>query len=213
VREASAAAPSPCCGCSATQPRSGRQHPPNTMQAGHLPCPGLVSRLATHAKFNATHQWFCRFSRMTRLAPQDDALLNKTADIVFAEIHRDAPIAHLSPARQVLIRIYVAQPIIDNGSLPLFFERDFPDVPDYSLFSDAYRIIGADDVAGYLDAAVALFPFPAPHLDLEGRKRYLAEHCSDYEGEMCELGDRIIDQSARVFSLLADYIRKHPEDF
>ena len=73
--------------------------------------------------------------------------------------------------------------------------------------------MGACHIAGYLDAAVALFPFPAPHLDLEARKLYLAEHCTDYKGEMCELGDRIIAQSDRVFSLLADYVRKHPDDF
>ena len=94
-----------------------------------------------------------------------------------------------------------------------FFESDFPDVPEYSVFSDAYRAIGADDVAGCLERAVALFQFPVPHLDLEGRTRYLAEHCSGYKGEMCELGDRMIKQSDRVFSLLADYIRKHPDDF
>jgi hypothetical protein len=150
---------------------------------------------------------------MTKLSPQDDELLTKTADVVFADVYRDAPIAHLSPARQVFVRIYVGQPIIDNGSLPYFFGSDFPDSPDYSVYSDAYRAIGADDVGGDLDAAVALFPFSAPHLDLEARKRYIQEHCADYKGEMCDLGGRIIDQSDRVFTLLADYIRKHSDDF
>jgi hypothetical protein len=150
---------------------------------------------------------------MTKLSPQDDELLTKMADVVFADVYRDAPISHLSPARQVFVRIYVGQPIIDNGSFPYFFGSDFPDMPDYSVYSDAYREIGAADVADYFDAAVALFPFSAPHLDLEARKRYLAEHCGDYKGEMCEFGDRIIAQSDRVFSLLADYVRKHTEDF
>jgi hypothetical protein len=150
---------------------------------------------------------------MTTLSPQDDELLAETADVVFADVYRDAPITHLSPARQVFVRIYVAQPIIDNGSLPYFFGGDFPDSPDYSVYSDAYRAIGADDVAGYLDAAVALFPFSAPHLDLEARKRYIQEHCANYKGGMCELGDRIIAKSDRVFTLLADYVRKHSDDF
>ena len=149
---------------------------------------------------------------MTKLSPQDDELLTKTAELVFAEVHRDAPIAHLPPARQVFVRIYVAQGIIDNGSLPYFFGSDFPDTPDYSVFSDAYRAVGADDVAVWLETAVALFPSPIPHLDSEVRKRYIQEHCSDYKGEMCELGDRIIKQSDRVFSLLADYVKKHSDD-
>jgi hypothetical protein len=150
---------------------------------------------------------------MTKLASRDNELLTNTADIVFADVYRDAPIGHLPPARQVFVRIYTGQAIIDNGSLPYFFSSDFPEAPDYSLFSDAYRAIGAEDVAGYLDAAVALFPFPAPHLDLEARKQYIQEHCSDYKGEMCGLGDHIIAESDRVYSLLADYVRKHPEDF
>lgn len=150
---------------------------------------------------------------MTKLAPRDNQLLTKTAEVAFAEVYRDAPIGHLSPARQTFIRIYAGQAIIDNGGLPHFFSSDFPGTPDYSLFSDAYRAIGAEEVAGHLDAAVALFPFPAPHLDLDARKRYIQEHCSDYKGEMCELGDLIIAESGRVFSLLADYVRKNPRDF
>jgi len=150
---------------------------------------------------------------MTKLSPQDDALLTKTAAVVFADVHRDAPLGHLSPARQIFVRIYTAQGIIDNGSLPYFFGSDFPDTPNYSVFSDAYREIGAEEVASWLDAAVALFPGPIPHLDSDMRKHYIEEHCSDYKGEMCELGDRIINQSDRVFSLLADYVKKHPEDF
>src|SRR6185369_15707195 len=101
---------------------------------------------------------------MTKLSPQDDELLTRTADLVFADVHRDAPIIHLPPARQVFVRIYTAQGIIDNGSLPYFFGSDFPDTPDYSVFSDAYRAIGADDVAGWLERAVTLFPSPIPHL-------------------------------------------------
>jgi hypothetical protein len=116
---------------------------------------------------------------MKKLAPEDDELLTKMADIVFADVYRDAPISHLSPARQVFVRIYVGQPIIDNGSFPYFFGSDFPDMPDYSVYSDAYREIGAGDVADCFDAAVALFPFSAPHLNLEARKRYLSEHCTD----------------------------------
>jgi hypothetical protein len=150
---------------------------------------------------------------MTKLSPQEDELLTKTADLVFADVHRDAPLTHLSPARQVFVRIYTAQGIIDNGSLPSFFGSDFPDTPGYSVFSDAYREIGAEDVAGWLDAAVALFPSPSPHLDSDMRTRYIQEHCSNYKGQMCELGDRIIAQSDRVFSLLAVYVTKHPDDF
>ena len=71
---------------------------------------------------------------LTKLSPKDDELLTKTAELVFAEVHRDAPVAHLPPRRQVFVRIYTAQGIIDNGSLPYFFGSDFPDAADYSAF-------------------------------------------------------------------------------
>jgi hypothetical protein len=150
---------------------------------------------------------------MTKLSSQDDELLTKMAEIVFAEVHRDAPISHLSLPRQVFVRVYVAQGIIDNGSLPYFFSSDFPDASDYSVFSEAYRTIGAIDVSVWLEKAVGLFPSPIPHLDSEVRKRYIQENCSEYKGEMCELGDHIIARSNQVFSLLADYVRKHADDF
>ena len=98
---------------------------------------------------------------MTKLASRDNELLTQTADVVCLRgLSGDAPIGHLPPARfRFLSGFYTGQAIIDNGSLPYFFSSDFPDAPDYSLFSEAYRAIGAEDVVGYFDAAVALLHF------------------------------------------------------
>src|SRR5262245_43487107 len=61
---------------------------------------------------------------------------------------------------QAILAVSSAQGVIDNGGLAYFFEEDWPGQPSYSLFSDAYRRIGADAAARFLDAAAALFPFP-----------------------------------------------------
>ena len=62
---------------------------------------------------------------------------------------------------------------IDNGGFSYFFENDLPGNSKYSLFSDAYRRIGAERAADLLDLEVKLFPFDDPHLSQEKRNEYM----------------------------------------
>lgn len=140
-------------------------------------------------------------------------LLKQAAEIAFAGVGRDSGTSRLSRPQQVFITIYSAQPIIDNGGFGYFFESDWPDQPPYSRFSDAYREIGAVDVAGFIDRAAGLFGIAEPHLHRDARLRYLNEHCRDESAELIKLGDRAIDESKRVFRLLEDYVRRHSEHF
>ena len=142
-----------------------------------------------------------------------DDLLSRTADVAFAGVEHDTDISGFSRPRQVFISIYSAQGIIDNGGFRYFFESDWPGQPPYSRFSDAYRDIGAADVAGWIDRAASLFGIPNPHLHRDARLRYLNEHCRDESAELIKLGDRAIDESERVFRLLEDYVRRHAYDF
>lgn len=150
----------------------------------------------------------------------DEALLSETADRVFDGLSEDDPLTGLSPARQVFVRVYTAQGILDNGGLPYFFGSDFPGTPDYSSFSNAYREIGAIEVASWMEEVVALFPDSAPHKDAAMRNRCLAPHATDSCAareagacRMCDLGDCIVSDSDRVFSLLAEFVRAHPLEF
>ena len=100
---------------------------------------------------------------MCELAHNDDILLTRTADIVFAGLDGAASLDHLPRPRQVFAIIYSAQGIIDNGGFQYLFESDWPNNAPYTLFSDAYREIGARDVADWLDQAASMFPFCDPH--------------------------------------------------
>ncbi len=77
-----------------------------------------------------------------------------------------------TPVRTVAL-VHSAQGVIDNGGLQYFFESDFPGKPDYALFIEAYREIGADDAAKTLEEAVKLFPFESPHEYVKKRNTFL----------------------------------------
>lgn len=150
---------------------------------------------------------------MSQLSRKDDALLTRTADIVFGDANGEALIDHLPRPRQVFAIIYSAQGIIDNGGFQYLFEGDWSNTPPYAYFSDAYREIGATDVADWLDQAASMFPFSDPHLHREARVRYLRDFCVKGDSPMGLLSGEAIDASARVFTRLAQYVRAHQIDF
>jgi hypothetical protein len=138
-------------------------------------------------------------------------LLKQAAGVAFAGMKYDADISRFPRPRKVFITIYSAQGIIDNGGFGYFFESDWPGRPPYSRFSDAYREIGAADVAELIDRGASLFGVADPHLHRDARLRYLKEHCRDESAELIKLGDRV--ESKRVFRLLEEYVRRHAGHF
>ncbi len=120
-----------------------------------------------------------------------------------------------APIRTVLL-VQAAQGVIDNGGLQYFFEGDWPGQPPYSAFVDAYREIGAIEEAQTLANAVALFPFPEPHLSQRRRGEFL--------DQFLEGGDhrpdspfapltRILCGDRQVWRRLEQYVRAHEELF
>jgi len=138
-------------------------------------------------------------------------LLTQAARVAFAGIEGDTDISRFPLPRQVFITIYSAQCVIDNGGFGYFFERDWPGQPPYSRFSDAYREIGATDVAELIDRGASLFGIADPHLHRDARLRYLNEHCRDESAELIKLGDQV--ESKCVFRFLEAYVRRHAEHF
>jgi hypothetical protein len=140
-------------------------------------------------------------------------LLKQAADVAFAGVGRDTDISRFSRPRQVFITVYSAQGVIDNGGFRYFFESDWPGQPPYSRFSDAYREIGAADVAHLIDRAASLFGISDLHRHRAARLQFLNEHGRNEMSELVRLGDKAIDQSEGVFRLLEDYVRLHADHF
>lgn len=113
------------------------------------------------------------------------------------------------PLRTVAI-LYSVQAIIDNGGFQYLFESDFPFTPSYSVFSEAYRRIGALEVAERLDRAVAMFPFESAHLHKDKRLEFME---SLKEGhEFFELGNEICGDQA-VWTALEEYAKANAASF
>jgi hypothetical protein len=147
---------------------------------------------------------------------EDEILVDKVSDELYERIG-DASIFSLPWVSQVVTVFLGAQGYIDNGGFIYFFEGDYPGTPPYSVFADAYRAIGANESAECIEAAVSLFPFLEPQLHGDARRDYLRDHCmidgrTDDSSTLVKLGDRVIDNSATNYTLLAKYIREHLDE-
>lgn len=102
--------------------------------------------------------------------------LEKATEMALRELDRaEGNLDQLNgPVRNVAL-VCCAQGVIDNGGLRYFFENDWPGQPPYVVFADAYRAIGADDLAVAIETAALDFPFPAPERDASARNAFLAQ--------------------------------------
>lgn len=119
------------------------------------------------------------------------------------------------PVRTVAL-VNAAQGVIDNGGLQYFFESDFPGKPDYAHFIEAYRAIGADDAAKTLGAAVALFPFEAPHKYEKKRNKFLDSFLDEDDEPVnspFEPLTKKINGNKTVWEKLKKYVAAHSGDF
>ena len=112
---------------------------------------------------------------------------------------------------QTFVIVETAQAIIDNGGLGYFYEGDFPGKPPYSLFSSAYRTVGAEQVAAIIDRTSQMFPFAEPHLDVVRRTLWLAE-IANQDHEFSELSARACGDPS-VFKQLSAYVGARRESF
>jgi hypothetical protein len=142
--------------------------------------------------------------------------LDRAIKYALAEVARVGDPDKLPAAVRTVVLVHAVQGIIDNGGLQYFFESDFPGQPPYSIFVDAYRVIGAKEEANALADAVNLFPFANPHRFQTRRDKFLAkfvaegEHRPDspfepYTNKLCG--------NEKVWRLLDRYVRSHSESF
>ena len=133
--------------------------------------------------------------------------LKAPSDLAFARLDAaNGDLSVLPEPLQTLVLIYSAQGVIDNGGFQYFFESDWPGSPKYSVFSNAYRAIGANQVAVALDQATALFPFDEPHLNSGLRNDFLDSLPEDHA--LFQLGDSACGDES-VWLQLSEYVRQN----
>ncbi|HEX3657921.1 MAG TPA: DUF4375 domain-containing protein [Pirellulales bacterium] len=140
-----------------------------------------------------------------------EKLLDRASERAFAAYEENGrKMAALPRPLQIVVIIYSAQGIIDNGGLQYFYESDWPEQPPYSVFIEAYRAIGALNVANCIEQTAAMFPFPEPHLHQPRRDQFLTE--LDQGHEFHKYSDNSVGDES-VLDNLAEYVSAHLDEF
>lgn len=139
-------------------------------------------------------------------------------ECAMAAQERVASPAELPEVLRTVVIVVAAQGVIDNGGLQYFFEMDFPNTPPYALFIEAYRKLGALAEASAFEQAVALFPFPEPHLALQRRNDFLDQLKDDAgdaqgPGSPLEPFTDVLCGNDQVWICLERYIEAHADHF
>jgi hypothetical protein len=141
----------------------------------------------------------------------EENLLDIAAERVYKELEKVGGDPTKLPylLRPVAI-LYTVQAMVDNGGFQYLFENNFPFCPPYSVFSEAYRQIGAHDAADQLDKAVAFFPIENPENDQKGRNKFM-DSLSE-SNDFFLLGNEVCGDQ-RVWELMEMYVKNHSEAF
>lgn len=135
------------------------------------------------------------------------SFLDQAAEFAYKQLERmGGDPTKLEVPLQTVAVLYTVQAMVDNGGFRYLFESDFPFCPPYSVFSDAYRRIGAVGAAGCLDKAVALFPFEKPHQSQEKRNAFMDS--LEESHEMFELGNQVCGDET-IWSALEAYAKQN----
>jgi hypothetical protein len=139
------------------------------------------------------------------------SFLDQAAAHAYKELERlGGDPSKLEVPLQTVAILYYSQAIIDNGGFRYLFENDLPFCPPYSMLSNAYRRIGANQDADRLERAVAMFPFENPHLYQEKRLAFMDS--LEENDEFFELGDEVCGDK-KVWTALEDYAQKNAETY
>jgi hypothetical protein len=96
--------------------------------------------------------------------------------------------------------------IIVNGGFNYFFEMDFPDNPEYGLFTDAFRHVGLTEIADRFAELVAAFPFDAPHAALALREQFMGNRPAEFDDAMTQLENLIYSSWGDSATVLERYL-------
>jgi hypothetical protein len=107
----------------------------------------------------------------------------------------------LTEAEQVVLSVWHASGIIENGGLQYFYEQDI----DSDTVAAAYETIGCSECAEVLRLSLSLFPEPVARAGRDERVRFAEDNREMFE----RLNDRFWELDTGMQQQLAQYIRNH----
>lgn len=145
------------------------------------------------------------------LATQDDFEL---CDQLFLRLvdryGEDFDVSKCQEKEQVVVLVWHASGIIDNGGFQYLFEGNFKGDPHFAKTAAAFKTIKAAKCAEAAQEALKLFPDSKPPTDIAKRLK-LYESVSAAKREAIDA--KFFSQSKDIRTILANYIRENREEF
>jgi len=91
----------------------------------------------------------------------------------------------------MVVIVYSAWGLIENGGFQYLFESNFPGDPSYDTFTQAFNSVGLTDIALRFSKLVSLFPFDEPHKFPRKRQEFIDSQPSSFIALMAELEDLV----------------------
>ena len=100
--------------------------------------------------------------------------MSSSIDTCFEALERVQQVKRLEhPCRMVVI-VYSAWGLIENGGRQYFFESNFPEEPPYEVLIQAFSSVGLTDIALRFSKLISLFPFDEPHKFTRKRQEFIS---------------------------------------
>lgn len=145
------------------------------------------------------------------LATQDDfELCDKLFLRLVERYGNDFDVSKCKEKDQVVLLVWHASGIIDNGGFQYLFEGNFKGDPHFAKTAAAFKTIKATKCAEAIEEALRLFPDSKPPTDTTKRLQiYQAVNSARREA----IDRKFFSESNELRTILAAYIRENREEF
>lgn len=117
--------------------------------------------------------------------------MSSSIDTCFEALARVQEVKRLDHPCRVVVIVYSAWGLIENGGFQYFFESNFPEEPPYEVFIQAFSSVGLTDIALRFSKLISLFPFDEPHKFPRKRQEFIGLKPPSFIALMAELEDLV----------------------
>lgn len=140
----------------------------------------------------------------------DETLLMNLVEYLTTQANFD--IKKLSEVPRNVVAVVTAQAIIDNGGFRYFFESEFDGKPDYQMFVQAYKAIGAVESAQAIESILDRFPEGKPPENWRQKQKYLEQIFEMQDSFIGSVQGKILGND-KNYVLTAKYVRDNIAGF
>jgi len=135
----------------------------------------------------------------------DFELCSSVYESIISRSQKASPLAtNFSEEERVVILVWYAMGVIDNGGFHYLFESALPGDPYYYLTLEAYKQIGCDRAVEAFEQALRLFPNRKPSTDDHERIQQYEKHAEHIRNR---IDSRFWKEHDDIVKNLAKYIR------